>query len=281
MIILKSLFVVSMILSEPPSDMKLGERLTLASCGVCHLGDDGKLSGKLMTDVPKSLGTIYSSNITNDAANGIANWTKEDLEKLLRTGRKKNGDNANIMMPRYKRMADSDLSLIIAYLKSGEGVSAPSNEKSMESKLKLPAKMAPGIKKINKEILKGVIAKPDTTNHVAYGKYLVDDVLHCYSCHLRSPKGVNFNYPDKSKGYMGGGSKFPGPDGEKIVSLNLTFDKSTGLGNHTSEDFIKVMKTGQRKNGEWMRFPMVTYGMLTENDLSAIYDYLKTLPIIH
>jgi len=270
--------------TAPPTnfeDLKLGERLTLASCGPCHLGDDGKLSGKLMTDVPSSLGTIYSANITNDAENGIGNWSKEDLEKMLRTGTTRDGRKANIMMPRYKKMADSDLNAIVNYLKSGDGVAVASKEKIPASRLKLSAKMAPAIKKINKEWKPGPITKPDTLNSVAYGKYLVDDVLHCYSCHSASAAKVNFNEPDHSKGYMGGGSKFPGADGEQIVSLNLTFDKETGIENYSQQDFATTMKTGKRKNGEWLRFPMPVYPMLTNNDLSSIYQYLQTVPVIN
>jgi hypothetical protein len=93
--------------------------------------------------------------------------------------------------------------------------------------------------------------------------------------------GIDFNNPEKSKGYMGGGSKFPGADNDKVVSLNLTFDKETGIGNYSREDFIKTMKTGQRKNGQWLRYPMLPYPTLTDNDLTAIYKYLGSVPKIH
>src|SRR5262245_55418012 len=63
-----------------------GERLTLATCGSCHFGNDGKLSGKLLEDVPKVFGTVYSANITNDLTYGIGSWSKGQLAYFIRTG---------------------------------------------------------------------------------------------------------------------------------------------------------------------------------------------------
>lgn len=268
------LLILAVLFSDP------GERITLASCGPCHLADDGRLSGKLLTDVPKSLGKIYSSNITSDRVHGIGGWSDESLEKLIRTGVKPNGKKANILMPRYMNMADDDVRSIIRFLKSGNGASKASGEATQASKLKLPAKLAPVVKKIKTRDPMEPINKPDTLQHIAYGKYLVDDVLHCYSCHSRSATGVNFNHPDQSKGYLGGGAKFPAADGSTIRSRNLTFENETGIGKYSVKDFIAVMITGKRMNGEYLRFPMPVYPMLTNNDLKSIYSYLETVPKI-
>ncbi len=263
------------------TELRLGERLTIAACGQCHFGDDGLLSGKRMTDVPRIFGKIYSPNITSDSTFGIGAWTYQNIRSFLRTGIKPNGKKANLIMPRYHRMSDPDLNAIISFLKSGGGASASSAEKTRTSKRSIPFRIAALAKEINSDDPVYTINKPDTLQSVVYGKYLVDDVLHCFNCHSSGPAGVNFLQPDKSKGYMGGGSKFPGLQKEKIISLNLTSDEETGIGSYTKDDFHTVMKTGKRKNGSWIRYPMLPYPTLTENDIKAIYTYLMTVPKIH
>lgn len=75
---------------------------------------------------------------------------------------------------------------------------------------------------------------------------------------------------------------FSGPWGTAFAR-NLTPDKTTGLGAWTAEDFIKVLRTGIRGNGEPLRplMPWEWYRQLTDDDLKAIFAYLRTIPPIH
>ncbi len=44
---------------------------------------------------------------------------------------------------------------------------------------------------------------------------------------------------------------------------------------------MNSVKTGIRPNNIANRFPMLAYSMLEDNEVSAIWAYLKTVPKIH
>jgi hypothetical protein len=70
---------------ENGTSIKRGEKIVMNYCALCHGGEDGKLSGKMMDDIPKLVGTIHTSNITNNTEKGIGKYTKEQSRVLLRT----------------------------------------------------------------------------------------------------------------------------------------------------------------------------------------------------
>ena len=67
-------------------------------------------------------------------------------------------------------------------------------------------------------------------------------------------------------------------EGKEIVTLNITMDEETGIGKWTEEQFIKAVKSGQVPNGPALRYPMQAYSNLTDQEVRAIYAYLKTVP---
>jgi mono/diheme cytochrome c family protein len=82
-----SLPMSSLAISAEENDIsiKRGEKIVMNYCALCHGGEDGKLSGKMMDDIPKLVGTIHTSNITNNTEKGIGKYTKEQSRVLLRT----------------------------------------------------------------------------------------------------------------------------------------------------------------------------------------------------
>jgi mono/diheme cytochrome c family protein len=74
---------------------------------------------------------------------------------------------------------------------------------------------------------------------------------------------------------------FTGPWGTSFAR-NLTPDSATGIGTWTEAYFIKVLRTGMRGNGEPLRplMPWEWYRQLSDDDLKAIFAYLRTLPPI-
>jgi mono/diheme cytochrome c family protein len=258
-----------------------GERLTLATCGSCHFGNDGLLSGKLMEDVPKAFGTIYTANITNDPRHGIGVWSGGQLAYFIRTGIKPDGKRANLAMPRFPNIADPELKSIIAFLKSDSSASKASELPEPKTKIKLAGKLATKMVLDNYDYPKAPRHTTDTAFLIGYGDYLVNDVLHCFACHSASIAKIDMKNPTRSKGYLGGGSKLIGLNGEKIISPNLTFDIATGLGTYTEQQFLDVMKMGRKNNGDWIKAPMQPYTSLSDNDIRAIYEYLKVVPVIN
>jgi mono/diheme cytochrome c family protein len=137
---------------------------------------------------------------------------------------------------------------------------------------------------------------------VARGKYLVA-VGGCNDCHTPMKMGPKGPEPDMSR-YLSGhpadvkvppapkmappwmwagaaaGTAFAGPWGVSYA-INLTSDEETGLGVWTPELFVAAIKTGQHLGvGRPIMPPMPWpgYAQMTEDDLRAVFAYLKTVP---
>ncbi|MGI4835615.1 MAG: hypothetical protein ACRYFK_19345 [Janthinobacterium lividum] len=87
-------------LASTPAQVELGEQLVRASCAECHLNKQtDRLSGHQLLDTPPEFGTLYSANITQDAARGIGAWTDAQVVALVRTGIGRDG-RYRVIMPR-------------------------------------------------------------------------------------------------------------------------------------------------------------------------------------
>jgi hypothetical protein len=73
------------------------------------------------------------------------------------------------------------------------------------------------------------------------------------------------------------------PEGFPANPSNLTPDSETGIGRWSEEDFLRTMRTGVNPRGDSLHpfMPWREYRRMTDDDLRAIYRYLRTLPPIH
>jgi mono/diheme cytochrome c family protein len=136
---------------------------------------------------------------------------------------------------------------------------------------------------------------------LARGKYLVS-VLGCHDCHTPSKMGPNGPEPDVSRTLSGhpedvkmppppvltppwawAGSvtntAFSGPWGLSYA-INLTSDEETGIGLWSEQVFVNAIKTGRHMGvGRPILPPMPwsVYANLTEEDLKAIFAFLRTV----
>lgn len=80
---------------------------------------------------------------------------------------------------------------------------------------------------------------------------------------------------------MAGGLPFVTPYGT-IHSTNITADPDTGIGRWTVEQFQQAMRHGVRPNGEHLYpvFPYTAYTKVSDDDVAAIFAYLRSLPPI-
>ncbi len=112
---------------------------------------------------------------------------------------------------------------------------------------------------------------PQTDEKVEKGKYLAT-AGNCISCHTR-----------KGGEEFAGGLELHSPVGS-IYSTNITPDPETGLGKWTEEDFIKAMHDGVAPGGRRLfpAFPYTSFTKVSDDDVKAIYAYLKTLkPVVY
>ncbi len=101
---------------------------------------------------------------------------------------------------------------------------------------------------------------------IAQGKYLAD-AGNCVSCHT-PPGGVPF----------AGGLAFTTPLGT-IYSSNITPDNETGIGQWTATDLRRAMHEGIGRGGYHLfpAFPYPSFTQVTDEDIDALYAYLRTL----
>lgn len=146
-------------------------------------------------------------------------------------------------------------------------------------------------------------AKVDpSADRVSRGKYLVA-AGDCVACHTPMKMGPKGPEPDMAR-YLSGHPEdlvmppAPKPEGPWIwhgaatntafagpwgvsYAINLTSDADTGLGSWTEDVFVTAIRTGRHLGvGRPIMPPMPwqAYAHLTDEDLKAMFAYLKTVP---
>ncbi len=109
------------------------------------------------------------------------------------------------------------------------------------------------------------------------GRYIV--LTHdCSGCHT-----IGDNGPDYSK-YLAGGMKHIVKGFGTTVSRNLTPDPTTGLGNHTDEEILAVLRSGLMRDGRLIHarmMPWNAWSNWTEEDKRAVVVFLRHLKPVH
>jgi mono/diheme cytochrome c family protein len=261
-----------------PKRVERGKKLALMLCAGCHMSTStDKLTGKQMMEAPREFGKLYSQNITQDKTYGIGSWTDGELLYLLRTGIKRDGKYSPPYMAKLPHMSDEDINSVIAFLHSDDLLVTASATPDYPCEPSILTKFLCNVAFKPFKMPEQKIETPDTNNPVILGKYLAVN-LECYSCHSADYKTNDYENPEKSKGYFGGGNKPLDLEGKVIVSQNLTPDAETGIGKWTEERFVNAVKSGVMENQPALRNPMMPYAYLTDKEAKAIYAYLQTIP---
>jgi mono/diheme cytochrome c family protein len=146
------------------------------------------------------------------------------------------------------------------------------------------------------------VGAPD---QVARGKYLVT-VAVCNDCHTPWTMGAAGPEPDMSRmlsghpeqmslppppvlptgpwvaSFAATNTAWSGPWGVSFTA-NLTPDAETGLGKWTLRDFVSTIRSGRHLGRGREILPPMPIGMyrnFTDDDLAAIYSYLRTIPSV-
>jgi len=94
----------------------------------------------------------------------------------------------------------------------------------------------------------------------------------CYACHTDEKGG---GQP------LAGGYPLATPFGV-FYSPNITPDSETGIGKWSEQDFFRAMREGLSPTGDhyYPSFPYASYSKLTDDDLRALWHYLKSRPAV-
>jgi mono/diheme cytochrome c family protein len=258
-----------------------GAKIASLLCNECHKDNaTGKLTGRPMPDIPAELGKAASYNITQDPVHGIGAWSDGELYYFLRTGIRKDGSWAPPFMPKFPLMADEDVLSIIAWLRSPDPLLAAAPQEYPPNKYNLLVKFLSNVAIFPPPLPAAPISMPDTSNQIAFGKYVADALCACYGCHSSDFTKQDPLSPEKSLGFYGGGNPMLNMSGELVPSANITMDKETGIGNWTKEQFREATKYGKNPKGGPLHYPMFPHTTLTDGEVDAIWAYLQTVPVI-
>lgn len=266
-----------------PEQLERGKYLAthVAVCIDCHSTRDwSKFSGPIVEGTEGRggerfgrefgfPGEFFSKNITPA---GIGEWTDAEVMRAVTSGVDKNGKALFPVMPylHYGKMDPEDVKAIIAYIRTLK----PLRSSIPESEADFPMSF----------ILNTIPQEPEfvkrPTDPILYGEYLTN-MASCIDCHTPMEKGKLVEGRE-----FAGGHDFPLPGFGIVRSSNLTPDEETGIGSWSKEAFIKRFRyysdsvyipVAVNKNSMNSIMPWTMYAGMTDDDLGAIYDYLKTL----
>lgn len=244
----------------------------VAVCGHCHAADpkdsDGPLSGGLAFRNWR-LGTIRAANLTPDSATGIGAWSEAELVRAIRTGEDRAGDLLAPVMPYewFHEMSDRDALAVARYLKVQPAVR---NEIDNDPNLIFKAAKFLMLKPVDER----APPAPARQANAEYGRYLANHVALCADCH--TPRGGLQNKHKMDRLFSGNAEP---PAGFPAKPANLTPDVETGIGRWSEAGFIRTLRTGVNPRGDSLHafMPWRQFRRMTDEDLQAIYRYLRTV----
>lgn len=221
---------------------------------------------------------LYAKNITPA---GIGGWTDGEVIRAMTTGVSRDGTALFPLMPypHFRTLAREDVEAIVAYLRTLPPVpNPPEPARSLNFPLPLIVRTIPTAASHR--------PVPPTSDRAAYGEYMVNAAL-CADCHT----------PIDAQGAPLPGMDFAGgmvftPNGSGLVrSANITPDAGTGIGTWTEQQFVDKFRAfrgapPRRLEGaerdQQTEMPWIDYAGMTDDDLAAIYAYLRTLkPVVN
>lgn len=263
--------------SSDPAVIERGRYLVrrVASCAGCH-ADPGQadavargdetvpLSGGRRWQIPP--GTFLAPNITSDPTTGAGTFTDGQIASALRHGI---GHDGRALLPfmEMQGLADDDLVAVVSYLRLEPAVrnTVPSHQINFLGKVVIATILAEPVGP--KEPPPRLAPRGPTVEN---GRYLADSVANCVSCH--TPRDMKTG---KFTGPRYGGTR--GLEGGRWNPPNLTSDPKTGRTASFSEDaFVARLRAGRTVPASPM--PWAQYAKLEEDDLRAVYRYLRTVP---
>ena len=262
-----------------PERLARGEYLVrgVGYCFYCHAPSNFKAPG--WPPVPGKEGSGFDNaslgfpgqvapNITPDNETGAGLWTDDMLARAIREGVGHDGhflDPAAMPYEFYRLMSDEDLASIVVLLRSIPPVKNPlpagTHDDARFSRYAIPV-TAP-------------VPPPDLSTPERKRAYLVQIAGYQF-CHTlrdsnrRSLAGLEFGGGDLITNSL-----------SQASSANLTPDPS-GISYYDEARFLNTLRTGSVGARELSpNMPWWYFGHMTDDDLKAIFAYLRTIKPVH
>jgi mono/diheme cytochrome c family protein len=133
----------------------------------------------------------------------------------------------------------------------------------------LPAPASPLLAALLLAAPAGAVEGPPPDSLVARGEY-VFRACDCKACHT----------DEKHRGKVLAGGRALKTDFGTFYPPNITPDPDTGIGRWSERDFVRSMREGLGRSGEnlYPSFPYPAYTRLSDEDLGALWAYLRAQP---
>lgn len=259
------------------------------ACGACHAERDWTKSAGPVKEGTEFAGSgdlskserfpdsfsFSAPNLTPGGA--LASWSDGELARAIVFGQRPDHRGLFPLMPYFEyreSLAADDLAALVAYLRS---LSPIAHDAVSPVKFPMPGFV---LNRFPEERVLRAVAP--VAGAPGYGKYLAE-IGGCAGCHTAADKRGNFTGPR-----FAGGREFPvpAPGTGTVRSANLTPDVKTGLGSWSRGQFIARFKSATLEQARTQELvggfnsvmPWWAWARMQEEDLGAIYDYLRTVP---
>lgn len=197
-------------------------------------------------------------NLTPDQATGLGSWSDAQIARAIREGVDKDGVGL-VVMPAYNYhvLSDADVAAMVGYLRNLQPVHneiPPFYANVVAKTMMAVGAFGPG------SVGQPITAPQETPSSGTpeYGKYMVA-LGACTDCHKQNLAGGAIPFASEGTPW----------------AANLT--PAGELSKWTEVQFIAAVREGRHPGGGNLHDEMPRYKM-TDEDLGAIFMYLKTLP---
>jgi len=255
----------SLMISADAGSVERGKHLATVMCKECH-GDN--LGGNPTFLDDPMIGTFATPNLTSGKGGLGGELTDADFFRILRHGIKPNGRSVFLMPAKdYYYMSDQDLADILAFLRSLPPVDRETPEPHIRPTVVGNLMYGAGLfgnmlgaSLVDHSAEPPAAPQPGVT--AEYGAYLVR-INSCRDCHGQELAG--------------------GKSGEPGAPLAPNLTDGGELRAWTEAQFITTLQTGVTPSGVELRarwMPWEYKGQMTEDELRAIWAFLKSLPAL-
>ena len=245
----------------------------VGNCAACHTDRGGApWAGGRAIDTP--FGTVYATNLTPDAVQGLGRWTADDFWRALHHGRSRDGRllYPAFPYPNYTEITREDADAMFAFLRTVP----PVPRANTPHQLRWPYSTQSALAVWRTLFFRPGVYQPENAQSADWnrGAYLVRGLGHCSACHTaRNALGASSNMMDLSGGLI---------QMQNWYAPSLASNAEAGVGHRPLEDTVRLLRTGTSP-GATVLGPMAEVVQsstqhLSMEDAVAMATYLRSLP---
>ena len=219
-------------------------------------------------------GTFIAPNISPSQTHGIGDWSLTEFVNAVKKGVSPTGQHYYPAFPytSYTRMTTADIVDVYAYMQT----LPKSEEPNQPHQTPFPFNIRRGLGLWKQLYLHDTQVTPTQKDPVIQrGQYLVEGAGHCSEC--QTPRNMIGGL--QTDQWLAGG---PNPDGEGKIPYITPHEM--GIESWSEGEIVNYLKTGFTPDFDSVGGSMVAVidntSQLSDQDLSAIAKYLKSVPAI-